>query len=381
MERTEKIWHLIAKALNREISPSEYEEMVAILAADAGLAQQYELLTRIWNEKQHDNDDTKEAEEAIEKIIGRAGPLQEDDSRVYNTEEAMPVRRRRRRVIRIASLSGIAAVITGLLAWYFLTPTLVASGTATSAEVSEQYLSTQNGSRSRYLLPDGTTVWLNAGSRIVYENDFTGKTREVRLEGEAYFDVAHQPDKPFIVHTSGYNIKVLGTVFNVKAYPEDKTIETTLFRGSVKVFRQQDPESAAINLVPNQKLLVPRIDGAVAATTEPAVKAAAKIPETFRIIPIDSTKEEAERFETAWLFSRLEFRGDDFETLARKMERWYNITITFSDDKVKQLHFNGSFEKETAEQALWALRTAVPFFNYTTMNNRNHEIIVSSATK
>ena len=68
----------------------------------------------------------------------------------------------------------------------------------------------------------------------------TGATREVRLEGEAFFDVVKQPDRPFIVHTSGIDIKVLGTAFNVKSYPEDKNVETTLYRGLVEVFRQKD---------------------------------------------------------------------------------------------------------------------------------------------
>ena len=107
-----------------------------------------------------------------------------------------------------------------------------------SRQKAEKLLSTK-GSRSRSLLPDGTTVWLNAGSKLYYENDFNG-TREVRLEGEAFFDVVKQTDRPFIVHTSGIDIKVLGTAFNVKSYPEDKTVETTLYRGLVQVFRQED---------------------------------------------------------------------------------------------------------------------------------------------
>jgi ferric-dicitrate binding protein FerR (iron transport regulator) len=87
------------------------------------------------------------------------------------------------------------------------------------------------------------------------------------------------------------------------------------------------------------------------------------IPASFTIINIDSTKKESDRFETAWLYSRLEFRGDSFEELALKLERWYNVTIRFTDETVKQLRFNGSFENETVLQAFSALKAASAF-NY-----------------
>ena len=86
-------------------------------------------------------------------------------------------------------------------------------------------------------------------------------------------------------------------------------------------------------------------------------------------------KKESERIETAWVYSRLEFRGDSFEGLAKKLERWYNVTIVFKDEKVKELNFNGSFEKETVEQAFNYLQETI-LFNY---KIRNNEISVSSS--
>jgi len=100
-----------------------------------------------------------------------------------------------------------------------------------------------------------------------------------------------------------------------------------------------------------------------------------EIPPSFVIAHIDSTKKESERFETAWLYSRLEFRGDSFEEVARKMERWYNVTISFTDEKVKQLSVTGSFQTETIEQAFAALKTGFPI-NY---KIANHEIYVGSS--
>ena len=93
------------------------------------------------------------------------------------------------------------------------------------------------GNQSKLTLADNTVVWLNAGSRLVYPTAFKGKTREVLLFGEAYFEVAKNPEKPFIVNTSDAQIKVLGTQFNVSAYAEDKVIQTVLKEGSVEFIR------------------------------------------------------------------------------------------------------------------------------------------------
>ena len=363
MEASEKIWHLIARSLNREISAPEQEELTFLLESNPLLSQQYELLTRIWNEKHDTTDDTGTAQQAIQRIINKA-----NEGAVI----AEPTRRPRRRMKRVLPVLTLVAIIMATGWWYF-SKRNIAGDDKGPAHLVQQVLSTQKGNRSRYLLSDGTTVWLNAGSKLHCENDFSGATREVSLEGEAYFDVVRQESRPFIVHASGYNILVLGTVFNVKAYPEDKNLETTLLHGSVKVFRMKETESTAVQLKPNQKLVIP-----LNAGTEPvnAVKVVATGPsQPFSIIPIDTSKKDNERFETAWLYSRLEFRGDDFETLAHKLERWYNISISFSDEKVKQLHFNGSFEKETAEQAFMAMRAAVPLFNY---KISNHQISISS---
>ncbi|HLG40124.1 MAG TPA: DUF4974 domain-containing protein, partial [Chitinophagaceae bacterium] len=99
------------------------------------------------------------------------------------------------------------------------------------------------------------------------------------------------------------------------------------------------------------------------------------LPASPTIAHIDSTKKENERIETAWVYNRLEFRGDNFEELARKLERWYNVTIVFTDEKVKQLTVRGSFEKETVEQAFVALKEGFPI----NFKINNHEIFVGSA--
>lgn len=365
MDSPDKIWHIIARALNGETSPREQQELMQILNQDESLQQQYDLLNRIWKEKKGviKEEDNDAARRTISRIINKA----ELEGKPIATLDRKS--RLNRRTVWVAAASFALILFAG---WIWKR-----SHISVKEEAKQEGLEARKGSRSRSLLPDGTTVWLNAGSKLYYENDFSGATREVRLEGEAFFDVVKQQDRPFIVHTSGIDIKVLGTAFNVKSYPEDKTVETTLYRGSVRVFRHEDAEKKAILLKPNEKLILAK----QAATKDEELSdkeispsLVMKTPASFVIAHIDSSKKESERFETAWLYSRLEFRGDSFEELAKKLERWYNITIVFNDEKAKRLNFNGSFEDETVEQAFAALKSALPF-KYTIKGN---EIYVDS---
>jgi len=347
----------------------EQEELHALLQQDELLQQQYDLLARIWKEKHDDiiDEDNTNASLIISRIMNRAANEGSDADVVTRRKK------RRNRLKAWAAVSVFAIITTTIILFNNK------GDTSRSTKQQEQdAIVTQKGSRSRTLLADGTTVWLNGESKLHYENDFTGATREVTLEGEAFFDVVKQEDRPFIVHTSGIDIKVLGTAFNVKSYPEDKNVETTLYRGSVQVFRQKDSSKNAIQLIPNHTLVLPK-----QAANEPAKLSEVKrplvkeIPVGPIITPIDSTKKESERIETAWVYSRLEFEAERFEDVTKKIERWFNVTVTLMDEKVKRLPVVGKFDDESVEEVFAALKVAFPI-NYS-INRNSHEIFVESA--
>lgn len=204
------------------------------------------------------------------------------------------------------------------------------------------------GTRTNLLLPDGTVVWLNAGSVLTYPANFTGEKREVALEGEAFFDVAANATHPFIVHTSTASIRVLGTSFDVKAYERDKTMETTLIKGSIEVTYRR----SRIILKPNQKLVVVRED-----TT---VEKKEQRPEVNIIKPTIEVHTGA-IIETSWTDNKLIFQDEDFKALAEQMERWYGVTIAFDRRELENLRFTGTFQKETIRQALEALQLTASF--------------------
>ena len=160
------------------------------------------------------------------------------------------------------------------------------------------------GKRSYLLLSDGTQVWINSGSRLVYAPQFTGDTREVFLEGEAYFEVAKDASKPFYVRTDAFTINVLGTKFNVKAYKDDMEYTTVLVEGKVSMRVQDQFFSKDVILAPNQKLTL------------------MKGQDDFQRSNVDETV-----FYTNWIYGYLEFKNAHLNDVLKSIQRYYNIDI------------------------------------------------------
>jgi transmembrane sensor len=362
METPERIWFLLSRSLSGDATEQDKEELDGLLQQHPELMQQYDMLHQLWSVNAAGYE-----EPAADDKINRILQLAADEKDVK--QDAAPVMR----LNKWRKFYRVAAIVTALAAgaWLFTIWNKNRNALAANEVIAPK------GSKTRTILPDGSTVWLNAGSRIVYAN-FNGPVREITLEGEAFFDVVHVENstthqrKPFIVHAGSIDIKVLGTAFNVKSYPEEKTIETTLIRGLVQITRKGDKSGEPVYLHPNEKIVLPVNSADAGIAKNPASPASSQT--TRQIIHIDSTVKETEHVETAWVYNRLEFRGDNFEQLALKLERWYNIKIYFEDDAARQLVFNGSLQTETVEQAFTALKEAVPF----EVSINNNEVFIKS---
>ena len=350
------LWFLMARSLSGECTAFEEEQLKQILSQDYSLQQQYDLMKRMWHisEKQQDDNTVKEEQQNICRILQLA------KTEKISREDVSIIQIKNRKKYFYAITGVAAALVLIITAWLFSGKKL---NEVVLTNAKTQSLIAENGSRTRTILPDGSTIWLNAGSYVTFNKDFSGKTREVTLNGEAYFDVVKQPERPFIVHVSGYDVKVLGTAFNVKSYATDKTVETTLIRGLVQVLKQGDTKRKPIFLHPNEKLIVDKLAAEKPANLPHDNTVAANILNDYKITQLASPIHEDERIETAWVYNRLEFRGDNFSDLAGKLERWYNVKIIFDDKLVERLNFTGSFETETVAQAFAALKAA-QLFNY-----------------
>ncbi len=222
---------------------------------------------------------------------------------------------------------------------------------------------TQRGSRSAVRLPDGSKVWLNHDSEIKFFPDFK-KHREVFLTGEAYFDVAATLENTrFNVYTSDIKIEVLGTRFNVKAYPGEGVIETTLEEGEIILYKK-DPvkDIALITLKDKSHATFIRKDGEIFPDQVPGHKNAESLikPEKRKEELIIQDKVDIKKY-TSWRDGNLVIEGESFGSLSRKLERWYDVKIEIKNEKVKNLHFTANFRNETIEQVLEALKIAHPF--------------------
>lgn len=256
---------------------------------------------------------------------------------------------------------GAAAMLTAVIVVFtFFSST---KKTYSQEKVAQSEVSTKNGSRTKIQLPDGTSVWLNSSSKLVYDNTHFGTgIREVSLTGEAYFDVVKNPNKPFVIHTAKMDIKVLGTAFNVKCYPGEKTTETSLIRGSVEVTLKDRQEK--IIMKPNDKLILNNDDfkpvkQLIAKTTKEAT--IEKINPIVEISHLTIYPKDSSIVETGWVDNRLVFSDERLEEIAKKMERWYGVTINIGNEKLKKELLTGSFEKETIYQALNALQLTTAF--------------------
>ncbi|SIN64566.1 FecR family protein [Chitinophaga niabensis] len=196
-------------------------------------------------------------------------------------------------------------------------------------------------------LPDGTTVILNAGSRLQYDGEALRKgNRVVTLYGEGFFKVKADENHPFMIKTGKVEVRVLGTVFNLKAYPEDNRVETYLISGKVEVAYNKN----RTQLKPRERFVI----NLSATEKQPAAA-------TQLLKPKEQEAPEDAVVEPAWMQSRLEFENVTFEQLTNELERWYNVRIDIKNDKLKGEVFSGAFNDKPLPEVLEALQYTLQF--------------------
>jgi ferric-dicitrate binding protein FerR (iron transport regulator) len=176
------------------------------------------------------------------------------------------------------------------------------------------------GKRSEIILSDGTKVWLNSGSKLVYPSFFSGSKREVFLIGEAIFDVSENKEKPFYVSTNDYVVKVLGTVFNISNYPDDAFTSTVLKSGLVQIdYREKGPFKfkKSIELLPGNKATYER-------SNDKLVTSAVNVDPYF-----------------SWKDGVLMFKNDPLENIIKRVSRYYNVEVTITSEELKHERFSG----------------------------------------
>jgi len=212
-----------------------------------------------------------------------------------------------------------------------------------SEEITYTKIYTPKGKIRTILLPDSTLVYLNSDTKLKYGSDFGKNNREVYLEGEAYFDVIHNPNKTFIVHTSEYDIKVLGTAFNVSAYLYDNIYQTSLERGKISIIDKKGKKST---LNPDEIHLLIRN------------KKQSKI---YRIENINKY--------SSWRKGEIFFCNQSFKNIARELERTYNIHFYINKKEIENLKYTGKFDRNDSITKILKILKLTTEFNYTLKND------------
>ena len=337
-----RLIELLTRKMAGELSSTELLELNDILLSYPEALQEEEVFKKIW--------DFRPEEEDIAHFYERH-KNEYKDALVFEEEKPSLIVSKTRLInYRFFSVATILAtiVIVGIFGYK----------NSFSKDSFKQIIAGK-GVRKLLTLPDGTKVWLNADSRLSYDPAMTEvKERLVTLTGEAFFEVAHDKLHPFIINANKITVKVLGTAFNIKAYPGDAKCETTLIRGSVEL-TVNDGSKQKFILKPSEKIaLIDEDDDNKTKENDHLRKGKTLLIEN--IVPVAA--EDGEYIpETSWTENRLVFENETLEEIALKLERWYNVKIRIENPEATDYHFTGPFTNETIEQVLTAMQLIKPF--------------------
>lgn len=321
MKESHDIKSITEKYIKGKCSPEELEEAMILFADPYHNLELRPTLYEYWK-----NDETSGAPEIPAEELSVI--LDKVHHRINLEQDKRP----QKRIVKfVFTISKIAAIlIIGLLmglSLQYLKKTEPVYFTSIAPK----------GSVSQMVLPDNTIVYLNAGSQLKYTVEGLKGKREVFLDGEAWFDVTKNEEKPFVVHTPFYDIKVTGTQFNVKAYSADEEISTTLEEGSVQVTSSE-----------NFKLSEPT-----------ALQPGEQLVYNTQNKTINVKKVETRMF-TAWKDNKLIFINMNLKELFVLLERKYGVDIEVTNDLILDYHYDGTIKDETILEVLDLLKETLP---------------------
>jgi len=363
MTSEERAWFLIARSVSGDITPGEMEELELVFRAQPELRADYDHIKRVkLNTPVAASIDERQAlDRGLHKLDHSLANEGRSMERLLFNNEPEPLHNKSSKWWMVAASIIVLFTVGAAAVRYLKNPV---------TDHTQQQLATNYGKRIHAVLPDGSSVWLNAGSTIKYaDNLVVNGKREVTLNGEAYFDVKHDAGHPFIVHAGKMNIVVLGTAFNVRAYQGDAFIETTLIRGKVEVMNLNKPGENIV-LYPNEKVTLStqsELTQKSKVIVKNSMPAADSIATTADVVLPDEAIAE-----TAWVNDKLTFKKENFGDLAKQLERWYNVEIVFDNDSYNSKEFTGTFKDQNIDEVMHALQLTGTSFHYNLKNNQIH---------
>lgn len=338
--RHEIDWHRLVRYLSGEYESGNEEELQEWIVDDEDRARLMDELNHVWKATEEPVP-PRDVEAAWQEVRGKLHceeHLHQDDSdagqrpaqSAKGTRSSVQRSRTYRRFLRVAVVVGLVA-ITALLSVFLLRKSRLVSPSSDA-----RVFTTEKGQRAAIRLADGTQVHLNVDSRLTLSaEEFATGRREVHLEGEAYFEVADDANRPFIVHSEGATAEVLGTAFDVKAYASDKEVQVAVTEGKVAL-RPGQPG------IQDTVLLRPHHLGVVSGQRVQAV---------HRGVDLSS--------QLAWKDGQLVFKDAPFSEVTQKLERWYDLRVEAGVAPAEVDRLNATFDDESLGETLQAVAAAL----------------------
>ncbi|WP_282079995.1 FecR family protein [Aquimarina algiphila] len=319
MKEHEK-YNLILKYLKGEASKSE-ENTIKYLLKNEDFRQLFAQLSDIWKKSPSSESIHSEKFRILKELNSR---INEYD----NTKREQ--RTSRKRSDKVKPLLKIAAVILILI----IPLSIYYTQRKTKNQIAQNQItkSTELGQKLTLTLSDGTKVKLNSGSKLIYPKVFDQKKREVVLEGEAFFEVTKDTERPFLIKTDNIITKVLGTSFNTKAFLDDQNIKISLVEGKVEVLDTKNGESQFLN--PSEELI-------------------------FNKISREKTKQPFDKQKViSWKDNILIFENETLEEIAVVLNKWYGVDIILKNESIKKCKLKARFENESLINVLNTIKYA-----------------------
>jgi transmembrane sensor len=344
---------LIINYLTNSISEEDKKILLQWIESDKVNEKYFNRLNEAWiiarSEKEMEGFDARSAWDEMSKLLSDEKKFQIRPQRTFPFN-----------YLKIAA-SWLIFFVFGFSAMYLL------KGKPEKLASNPVIISVPLGARSQIVLPDGTKIWLNAGTQITYNQNYGTTTRTIDLKGEAYFDVAKDKDHPFIVNVPELKIRALGTKFNVKAYPDETSVFATLEEGKIDV-QLVNPGSETKNMVllPNENITFRKSEHSIIkSNTEEKIKTVDKRVTKNNLkavapVVLELVKNVNTELFTSWKDERWIIEREPLGTLAPMLERRFNVKIQFIDEDLKKLNFTGIIQNETIEQLMNALVLTAP---------------------
>jgi ferric-dicitrate binding protein FerR (iron transport regulator) len=246
----------------------------------------------------------------------------------------------RRRAIQYAA----AAVVIFMLGF-------ILRDLTNTEKITYNMVETKNGEQSTLFLNDGTKVKLNENSKLIYPSNFAHNTRNVELKGEAYFEVEHNPKQPFLVNIGTYTVKVLGTKFNIDAYPDQIYVYTSLKEGRIQIVDNTPEAKIVSELKPGMQLSYNKRTG------------------EFFVKAVD-TEQVAD-----WTSGQVVIKRQTLEELVQRLEQKYHYTMNIENQQINKLTYNITIDKEPMEEILSNIHFITPQVHYS-INNKDKTVIL-----